>query len=748
MQYGTAQTEPELPGDQGIVQEGFDRFLACKDWQGEEDDRGTSDIKFANADSLNMQQWPGDVLSRRIPSGDSSDRRPCLTVNVVRSHNDLVINEMSKNNFGIKIRPTGGRSSYESAKVMHSIIRRIENISKFTSQRRKVAEHQVDGGIGYILIDTAYVSERSFNQDIFLRAAKDPFAVYLDPWIKEPDGSDANFGFVFEKMNRKTFNRKYPLYKDRIGTAPFAGTMDIWLSAKEVMVVKYYRRKETKDMLISYVSIDENGKTSRVEKLRSEIVDESGSEIFDRLMADIKNGVVDGKTRPVVNRAVEWFLIAGDHIVERGEWAGKYIPICRCVGRETVIDGTLDRKGLTRGMRDAQHILNYSVSADVETGALQTKSPYIAPARALEGQEQWNNLNTENYPVLTYNDLDDEAPEGAQKIDRPTREPPPQPSPAFQASAASAERWMMMISGQWQAQLGENDTQSAASGKAINERQQQSDTATYHFPEHQSDMLRFIGVQLLDLIPKIYDTDRTLHVIDDRGERRWIKVVPDQKDALQQIEERLNEQEAITAAFNPDIGEYECVSDPGPDYATKRQEAFNALTQILAQNKDLVGIIGDELFANSDFPSAEEIRDRLKKFIKATKPYLFDDTQDPQMLQLQQQIAGLTKLNTELMQKLADMQLRLRGRDEKRDIEAFNADTKRIDSDISRVKIMLDYFAKTVLSEQQKAHLDQELMLSGAQMDHDLTSMGHQHMYDIIAQANAAELTPASDGTS
>jgi hypothetical protein len=82
----------------------------------------------------------------------------------------------------------------------------------------------------------------------------------------------------------------------------------------------------------------------------------------------------------------------------------------------------------------------------------------------------------------------------------------------------TAERQQMMISGQFQAQMGENDTQSAASGKAIGERQQQGETATYHFVEHMSDMERAIGVQLLDLYPKIYDTERALHVMGDDGE--------------------------------------------------------------------------------------------------------------------------------------------------------------------------------------------------------------------------------------
>ena len=227
-----------------------------------------------------------------------------------------------------------------------------------------------------------------------------------------------------------------------------------------------------------------------------------------------------------------------------------------------------------------------------------------------------------------------------------------------------------------------NDTQSAASGKAIGQRQQQGDTATYHFPEHQSDMLRFIGVQLLDLFPKIYDTERTLHILDENNDKRWIRIDPDQEQAVQELSQVKEDEEAVKLAFNPSVGEYECVSDPGPDYATQRQEAWDAMAGIMQNNKELAAIAADLLFKYGDFPGATEIMERLQKEIKAQKPYLFDENVEPQMVALQQQAQRLTALNAELMTKLADMNLKVRSRDERHNIEAFNADTKRMEYEI------------------------------------------------------------------
>jgi hypothetical protein len=758
---GVAQDDTDTDSDDGIIREAVERWKACKEWQGVEDERAREDIKFANGDPRNQWQWEKGLYEDR----DGQDM-PCLTINNTRVHNDLIINQMMKNGYGIKIKPMGGVASYKSAEVYQSIVRRIQNISRFETHRRKVAEQQVDGGIGYIIIETKHVSERSFDQDIYLKAARDPTAVYLDPWITEPDGLDANFGFEFERMSRKQFKRKYPKYADQVGTSPLVNATDMeeWISDKEILLCKYHRKSDRPDTLVAFRQ-DESGEY--IEKLASEIKEESGQELFDALMDDIKNSRIDGKTRKVFNPKVEWFMIAGNKIVERGPWAGKYIPISRCVGRELVIDGTLDRKGHTRPLINAQHLLNYAASSAAEYAGSATKSQWLAPARATEGQEQWKDGNRKNYAVMTYNDVDDEAPSELQRIDPPQKIPPPQPNPVVIQLLESTERQMMMISGQFQAQMGENDTQSAASGKAIGERQQQGDTATYHFPEHQGDMLRNVGTQLIDLIPKIYDTKRALQVMDEDGDKRWISIDPTLETPVEELKQEKDDEEAIRLAFNPSLGEYECVSDPGPDYATQRQEAWGAMSMILQQNMQLAGVIGDLLFKYGDFPGAEKIQERLQKEIKALKPYLFDDAKDPQVMGLQHQLQALqaqaqklASLNAELVQKLALKEIALKGKDEKRDIEAHRAET-------DRMKAQIEAIERLTLTPRQKAEMQHELMAEShsvglqsivdanrsdiegqsqsAQQEHEMAMATAQQEHEANMQANAP--TPAGSGS-
>jgi hypothetical protein len=718
------ESDAALPaGDAGIVKEAYDRFKACVEWQGTEDERSREDIKFANADSRNTWQWPDKIYQSR--TGDGNDL-PCHTINITRVHNDLIINDICKQDFGIKIRPVGGKASYKSAQMMMALIRRIQDQSTFSAQRRKIAEQQVDGGIGHMMIETRYVSERSQNQDIYLKASRDPTAVYEDPYSQEPDGSDKNFKFEFNRLPRKEFLRKYPNYKDQVNSTPMGTEFDLWITDKEVTLVKYWRKKEKADTLISYTDPDTG---DIVDKLASEVKDEAGNELYKMLKAQIEDGTLDGRIRKTTNNTVEWFLIAGNKIVEKGDWAGKYVPGARCVGREVVIDNTLDRKGHTRMLINPQQMLNYNASSATQHGGLQTKTPWLASIRAIQGQDQWKDANVNNYWVLTYNDLDEDAPEGGQKVDAPSRIEPPQPSPAFQQGMQDAERHINMISGQWEASQGQNNPQGPESGTALNSRKMSSETSVYHFYEHQSDMLRLLGKQLLDLMPKIYDTERALQVIGERGEKFWVKIDPNQTDVLTELEHEKDDEEAVKFAFNPHLGEYECVSDPGPDYATQRQEAERTLAVVLTQSKELMAVFGDLYFKNSDWPGAEEIFERMQKEIKATKPYLFGDGPDPSMMALTQQVQKLTALNTELVQKMTISEIKHKGYEEKRDIDASRADTERM-------KATIEAMTKIMLTPAQRE-----------QLDHEIVKMGHQHVYNLIEQTNQAALEPEPEPT-
>src|SRR6185312_1897407 len=291
----------------------------------------------------------------------------------------------------------------------------------------------------------------------------------------------------------------------------------------------------------------------------------------------------------------------------------------------------------------------------------QTKIPYLGPAEAFEGYEEYYaSANLQNLGFLPYKHKDDQD----QPIPAPQRVQPPSASAAYLEGMKTAQEEMMMASGQYQAQMGENE--NAKSGKAIAERQRQGDNATYHFIDNQAIMIRQIGRVLIDVIPKFYDTKRLLRIRGEDGIMKNILIDPAAQQAVQQQNDIAARETNIV--FNPNVGIYSVEADIGPNYATKRQEAWNAIVQILAQDKQLAPIIGDLLFINGDFPGADEIAKRLRRMVPQQA---LNDGPPPQDQAMQQQIQQLTQM----VQQLGEQ---LKNKDAETNIKAFDAETKRL----------------------------------------------------------------------
>jgi len=208
-------------------------------------------------------------------------------------------------------------------------------------------------------------------------------------------------------------------------------------------------------------------------------------------------------------------------------------------------------------------------------------------------------------------------------------------------------------------------------GIAIQERQRKGDNATYHYIDHQAVAIRFTGRILIDLIPKIYDTKRIVRIVEENGDQKQIQLDPSAQQAYQAQQAQQNNE--VQAIFNPSVGEYDVISEVGPAFATKREEAFNALTQIATQSPEIMQIAGDLIMKAADFPMAEELAERLKNMV----PPQALGGPSPQMLEMQQKLMGLQNALQSMTQNLADEKQKRTGIEQQKDIDVYKAETDR-----------------------------------------------------------------------
>ena len=620
------------------------------------------DLKFYAGSPDNHWQWPADVLATRgAVQGQTINARPCLTINKLPQHVRQVTNDQRQNRPSGKVIPADDKGDVEVAEIFNGIVRHIEYISDADVAYDTACENQVSYGEGYIRVLTEYCDANTFDQDIKIGRVRNSFSVYMDPMIQDPCGSDARWCFITEDVAKKDYERMYP-DSAPITTLQSLGVGDQnlsqWLNEDTVRIADYYYIEHDKATLNLYPG---------------------NATAFKGTPEDAQLTAIYGKpsrTRESDRVKVKYCKINGYEILAENDWPGKWIPVIRIVGNEFEVDGRLYVSGLVRNAKDAQRMYNYWVSQEAEMLALAPKAPFIGYGGQFEGYEnQWKTANTQNWPYLEVNpDVTDG--QGAV-LPLPARAQPPMASSGLLQAKAGASEDIKSTTGQYNASLGMGSNER--SGKAILARQREGDVGTYHYGDNLARGVRHIARQLIDLIPKIYDTQRVARIIGEDGETKMVKINPDQPQPVNKIVDQQGV--VVEKIYNPGVGKYDVVATTGPGYATKRQEALEAMAQLLQGNPQLWQVAGDLFVKNMDWPGAQEMS---KRFAKTIDPKLMGDSEDnPALAAAQQQMQAMgqemEQMHTMLQNVTKSMDMReLEIKEFDSQVKAFDAETKRL----------------------------------------------------------------------
>ena len=609
------------------------------------------DLKFFAGSPDNHWQWPADVLATRgAVQGQTINARPCLTINKLPQHVRQVTNDQRQNRPTGKVIPADDNADVEVAEVFNGIVRHIQYISDADVAYDTACENQVTYGEGYIRILTEYCDDNTFDQDIKIGRVRNSFSVYMDPTIQDPCGADAKWCFVTEDILKSDYERMFP------NAAPLTTLMTLgvgdqslsqWLNKDTVRVADYY-----------YVDYDE----ATLNLYPGNQTAFAGTPEDQQLKAMFGKPV---RSRKSQRQRIRYCKINGYEILERGEWAGKYIPVVRVIGNEFEVDGRLYLSGLVRNAKDAQRMYNYWTSQEAEMLALAPKAPFIGYGGQFEGYEtQWKTANTQNWPYLEVNP---DVTDGAGNIlPLPQRAQPPMAQTGLIQAKMGASEDIKSSTGQYNASLGM--TSNERSGRAILARQREGDVGTYHYVDNLARAVRYVTRQLVDLIPKIYDTQRIARIIGEDGETKMAKIDPTQPEPVRKI---MNQQGIVLEkVYNPSVGKYDVVVTTGPNYATKRQEAMESMGQVLQGNPQLWGVAGDLFVKNMDWPGAQELAKRLAKTID---PKLISDDEDPAMQAARQQLEAMAQEMQQMATMLQNVQQSMEA--QKLEIDRFKAET-------------------------------------------------------------------------
>lgn len=597
-----------LPQLDPIIQLATERFQFTAMAEKDNRDDMKADIEFYVSD-----QWDATIKNNRM-----TGQRPCLTINRLPQFTRQITNQLRQNMPSIRTIPVND-SDEDVAKIFDGMMRHIQESSHAGIAYSTANNSQVINGLGFFRLITEYVGENGFDQEIKIKRIKNPLSVYVDPAAIEPDYSDAQYMFVTEDLTYAEFQRRYPdktTITDDILTSK-GDSIRAWLTGdKNVMRIAEYFSVEDGEEATIYQLPD--GSISNV----------------------VPEGIKALRQRKVRQRKVIWRMISAVEVLETKEWAGKYIPIVPVIGEDIDVDGRRIIKGMVRDAQDPQRMYNYWASAQTEMIALAPKAPYIAAVGQIEGLKAiWDNLNISNYAYLPYNP----KVEGGVLLPPPQRQNVEPPVQAMVQAMGQASDDLKAVTGIYDAALGARGNE--VSGKAINARKMQGDVSNYHYADNFSYSLLFLGRQLIDLIPKIYDAPRVVRVLGEDGTSEYKKInQPSGERDLNGIEKM----------YDVTSGEYDVVIDTGPSYKTKRQEDAELMSQMAQGNPELMKVAGDIIVRNMDLPGAQELSERLKKTLP---PELQDiDPSQEIPVKVKQQLDQYGQLVEQLTEQLHRLQ--------------------------------------------------------------------------------------------
>ena len=583
------------------------------------------DLRFSAGD-----QWPVEIQNSR-----TLESRPCLTINKIDAYCRQVTNNIRQQRPRIKVHGVNNESDEKMADILTGICRHIEVNSDADQAYDNAADYTVRMGWGFIRVSTDYVREDSFDQEIYIKSIMNPFTVYFDPNSILPDGSDAEKVLITEVISKKQFALMYPDADEGVQfNQRGAGDSNAeWVMKEDIRIAEYFYtvRTPTKLLLLA-----------------------DGTKVYKEDFKGDPSLIID--SRDTVRKEIRWAKLTGMQILEEGVWPGRFIPIIPVYGHQLIVENKRKKFGLVRMAKDPQRMYNFWQTSMTESIALAPKPKWLLAEGQDEGHEnEWAQANVKSAPVLRYQQKDIEGVPAPV----PTRIQPEAPPAGIMAASAA-------ISQDLQAVIGIVDPNQQPtgniSGKALNGQQQQVDITNFHFYDNLTRSIRHIGKIILDLVPKIYDTERVMRIIGDDGQPDLVTLNTPGTDEFG-IQKILND---VT------IGEYDVVMDTGPGYNSKRQEAVTAMMPLFAADPNLMQMAGDLFIRNMDFPGASTIADRLA----AANPMSQIDEKSKIPPQVQMQLAMSKQQVQQMQQQIQQLQMAMKQR---QDIEGVKqqAETQR-----------------------------------------------------------------------
>ena len=562
------------------------------------------------------------------------------------------VNQIKKADFDIRVQPAGGDATKDVAQTYDGIIRNIENMSQVKQIVGRTAKGMVTTGFDAVMADHQYINSDSFDQDLCIKHINNPLdRVWFDPASEKQDKSDSEWVVVLHAVSTEEYADRWPdgsemsVSDDREGEA--------YYDKREVIVVGQLLYAKYKKMDLVMMS---NGSVY--------LDDEKFKQIFDDLTAV---GITEVKRR--TKKIAYWcsrFFDNSAWLDDSKETVFDRCPVIPAYANYDVFENKSIWFGLVEKEMDSQRVLNYSLSREIEEGALAPRAKYwMTEAQATGHEDKLATMNTNSDPVQFYNP-DPQAP-GA-----PLQNGGAQINPGLRTISTAMQQMIQETAGQFAASVGDNPNEQ--SGVAIRGLQNRSDDTNYDYMESMEVMIGALGRVLVGAIPKVYDGQRTVRLLYEDGTFEMAQVNQTVID---------NATGAIVTLNDLNQGQYDVICSAGPAFQNRQQETLQAMMSMAQIDPSVMQMGGDVMINSVNTPAAKIIGER-KRYQMLQQGMIPPDqwTDEEKEQQAQQAQSKGEQQDPAMVMGMAEMK--------KAEAEALNAQNNQMKLQIEAAKLQLE----------------------------------------------------------
>ncbi|HQT90618.1 MAG TPA: hypothetical protein PL001_01160 [Candidatus Kryptobacter bacterium] len=508
-----------------------------------------------------------------------ADGKISFTKNRAPGFIDNVTGDVRQNMPRIKFRPQDSKTDPKLADIYNAAIQYMQSISRAHRQYIPAFEQACTSGYpGWCQIITDYSDpETSKEQDIFVKFIPSQFGPALDHnaiALDEPGRGGPKWGIIPEDISWADYIARFPKASVRSWEEVKDSGND-WYDKDMLTIASWYR------------AVPEQKKSETT-------------------------GLTYTKWR------IDHYLINGSEILAGPEpWAGKFIPLIPFEGKWYIDNGKKRYRSVYREAKDANRQENYFAS---EITMQLADEPYIADPDMIaeEHKDSWMSRNKKKFGVLfakVVNGLLPRKEDNSSKL-----------SGMFHMvqQTIDDEKGLTNI---YNASQGA--TSNETSGRAINARDQQSNTTNFAFVDNGIIApLEYIAMQFVDLFPKIYDYEKTLTILGDddkpNGEVTVNATVPGGEIGTEpQTAHIIKDKHGdIVKQLFTDMSKvkFNIIVEVGPGMKTQRMEAVDQMIRMSQGNPVYAEASSAETARMLDHPGSDAISKKMDFILNLKYP--------------------------------------------------------------------------------------------------------------------------------